>query len=56
MATERLPMPHGFDPLADDPYRGPCVSCGADADFDVLQRQFICEECFRDISYSADEE
>ena len=51
--NERLPMPHGrFDPLIADPYRGPCISCGEDADFSVALDQFICSDCFCDPAYA----
>jgi hypothetical protein len=48
-SPDRLPMPLGqLDPLADDPWLGPCASCGAEGcDYSRWFEAFVCEECFQ---------
>jgi len=39
-------MPPGqLDPLADDPWQGPCFACGEEADYHVAFKVFACDEC-----------
>jgi hypothetical protein len=42
-------MPPGqLDPLADDPWLGPCASCGEEGcDYHSPYKAFLCEPCFQ---------
>jgi hypothetical protein len=45
---ERLPMPHGFDPLADDPYHGTCPLCGEVGELTEVDGEVVCVACVED--------